>query len=287
MNNPLYQGKNRIKPTIKLINIACLQTRPRPDFQSSLDEAIALAEEAIEAGSDVLTLPEYCGGLKTEGSAFAPPFESEESHPVLIGLRDFAKNQKKYLLIGSIAISGPAEKILNRSYIIDDFGNIISRYDKIHLFDINLSEQESYCESSTVHGGQTAVICQTPFGCYGQTICYDLRFPHLYRDLSQSGAEILFVPAAFTKKTGEAHWHVLNRARAIENGAFVVAPCSTGKIEGGGESYGHSLIINPWGEILADGGVNSGFINVNINLEEVNSARVRIPSLSHDKSFKF
>ena len=174
---------------------------------------------------------------------------------------------------------------MNRSYIIDDFGNIISRYDKIHLFDIKLSEQESYLESATVQGGLKAVICQTPFGSLGQTICYDLRFPHLYRDLSKTGAEILFVPAVFTKKTGEAHWHVLNRARAIENGAFVVAPCAVGKVDGGGGGYGHSLIINPWGEILADGGADSGFINVNINLEEVSSARTRIPSLSHDKAF--
>ena len=285
MENSLSQGQDNIKNNRRLINIACLQTKPRSDFKSSLDEAIALAEEAIEAGADMLTLPEYCGGLKTEGSAFAPPFESEESHPVLKGLRDFAKNWKKYLLIGSIAIRGTSGKILNRSYIIDDFGKILSRYDKIHLFDINLSKKNSFFESSTVQGGLSAVICETPFGCFGQTICYDLRFPHLFRKLSQSGAEILFVPSAFTKKTGEAHWHVLNRARAIENGAFVVAPCSIGKIEGGGESYGHSLIINPWGEILADGGANSGFINANINLEEVSSARGRIPSLSHDKSF--
>ncbi|MDE0792457.1 MAG: carbon-nitrogen hydrolase family protein [SAR324 cluster bacterium] len=268
-------------------NIACLQTSPRPDFQAALDEAISLAEKATAAGADIITLPEYCGGLKTAGSAFAPPFETEENHPVLKGLRDFAKNKKKFILIGSIAISGPADKILNRSYIIDDFGNIISRYDKIHLFDIKLSENELYRESATVHGGETAVICQTPLGCFGQTICYDLRFPHLFRDLSQAGAEILFVPAAFTKKTGEAHWHVLNRARAIENGAFVVAPCAVGKVEGGGECYGHSLIINPWGEVLADAGADSGFINVNIDLEEVDSTRKRIPSLSHDKAFEF
>ena len=268
-------------------NIACLQTSPRPDFQAALDEAISLAEKATAAGADIITLPEYCGGLKTAGSAFAPPFETEENHPVLKGLRDFAKNKKKFILIGSIAISGPADKILNRSYIIDDFGNIISRYDKIHLFDIKLSENELYRESATVHGGETAVICQTPLGCFGQTICYDLRFPHLFRDLSQAGAEILFVPAAFTKKTGEAHWHVLNRARAIENGVFVVAPCAVGKVEGGGECYGHSLIINPWGEVLADAGADSGFINVNIDLEEVDSTRKRIPSLSHDKAFEF
>jgi predicted amidohydrolase len=273
--------------TKRQFNIACLQTSPSPDFQAALDEAISLAEKATVAGADIMTLPEYCGGLKKEGSIFAPPFETEENHPVLKGLRDFAKNKKKFILIGSIAISGPADKILNRSYIIDDFGNIISRYDKIHLFDIKLSENELYRESSTVHGGETAVICQTPLGCFGQTICYDLRFPHLFRDLSQAGAEILFVPAAFTKKTGEAHWHVLNRARAIENGVFVVAPCAVGKVEGGGECYGHSLIINPWGEVLADAGADSGFINVNIDLEEVDSTRKRIPSLSHDKAFEF
>jgi predicted amidohydrolase len=273
--------------TKRQFNIACLQTSPSPDFQAALDEAISLAEKATAAGADIITLPEYCGGLKTAGSTFAPPFETEENHPVLKGLRDFAKNKKKFILIGSIAISGPADKILNRSYIIDDFGNIISRYDKIHLFDIKLSESELYRESSTVHGGETAVICQTPLGCFGQTICYDLRFPHLFRDLSQAGAEILFVPAAFTKKTGEAHWHVLNRARAIENGVFVVAPCAVGKVEGGGECYGHSLIINPWGEVLADAGADSGFINVNIDLEEVDSTRKRIPSLSHDKAFEF
>jgi predicted amidohydrolase len=268
-------------------NIACLQTSPKPDFQSALEEAIVLAEESIEAGADFIALPEYCGGLKTEGSAFAPPFATEENHPVLKGLRDFAKKRKKYLLIGSIAVTGPAGKILNRSYIVDEFGDILSRYDKIHLFDIKFSEKESYCESVTVSGGQAAVICQTPLGCFGQTICYDLRFPHLYRKLSQAGAKILLVPAAFTKKTGEAHWHVLNRARAIENGAFVVAPCAVGKVEGGGESYGHSLIINPWGEILADAGSDSGLINANIDLEEVNSARMRIPSLKHDKTFEF
>ena len=268
-------------------NIACLQTSPKPDFQSALEEAIVLAEESIEAGADFIALPEYCGGMKTEGSAITPPFATEENHPVLIGLRDFAKKRKKYLLIGSIAVTGPAGKILNRSYIVDEFGNILSRYDKIHLFDIKFSEKESYCESTTVSGGQKAVICETPLGCFGQTICYDLRFPHLYRKLSQAGAQILVVPAAFTKKTGEAHWHVLNRARAIENGAFVVAPCAVGKVEGGGESYGHSLIINPWGEILADAGSDSGLINANIDLEEVNSARMRIPSLRHDKSFQF
>tara|TARA_Y100001970_G_C14214785_1_gene849004 strand:- start:179 stop:994 length:816 start_codon:yes stop_codon:yes gene_type:complete len=268
-------------------NIACIQISPNPDFQTSLDEAIFFGQDAVDAGADVLALPEYCGGLKTEGSLISPPHLPEESHPVLKGLIEFAKNKKKYILIGSIAISSPEGKIFNRSYIIDDYGRIISRYDKIHLFDIKLSEKYSYLESRTIKGGEKAVISKTPFGCFGQTICYDLRFPNLFRELSKNGAEILFVPSAFTKKTGEAHWHVLNRARAIENGSFVVSPCSVGKIEGGGECFGHSLIINPWGKILADGGERPGFINVNINLEEVYAMRTRIPSLRNDKPFRF
>ncbi|MDB3944927.1 carbon-nitrogen hydrolase family protein [Gammaproteobacteria bacterium] len=269
----------------RLLNIACLQTSPQPEFQSALDLAVSLAEEAVAKGAEFITTPEYCGGLKTQGPAFTPPSAPEESHPVLNGLRTFAKNKKKFFLIGSIAINGPDNKILNRSFVIDDKGNIISRYDKIHLFDVNLSERRSYRESASVHGGNKAVICKTPFAMMGQTICYDLRFPNLYRELSQSGAEILFVPAAFTQKTGQAHWHVLNRARAIENGAFVVAPCAIGKVDGGGASYGHSLIINPWGEILADGGDQVGVINAVIDLDEVGTARQRIPSLRHDKSF--
>ena len=262
MENPVFKCQDADKFSKREIHIACLQTSPRPDFKSSLDEALYLAEQAVEAGADMITLPEYCGGLKTVGSTFAPPFSSEQSHPVLNGLMGFAKNKNTYLLIGSIAITGPKNKILNRSYLIDNKGQIISRYDKIHLFDIKFSENQSYFESKSVHGGEFAVLSKTSLGCFGLTICYDLRFPNLFRELSKKGAEILFIPAAFTKKTGEAHWHVLNRARAIENGAFVVSPCSIGKIEGGGESYGHSLIINPWGEILADGGgTNPGFIN--------------------------
>ena len=270
----------------RVINIACLQTRPRPDFQSALDEALSLSEEAVGAGAKFIALPEYCGGLKTEGPAFAPPSATEEAHPVLRGFRDFAVQRKVFFLVGSIAVSGPANKIRNRGFIIDDEGQIRSRYDKIHLFDINLSERQTYRESATVDGGKMATICHTPFGRLGHTICYDVRFPQLYRELAQAGAEILFVPAAFTKKTGEAHWHVLNRARAIENGAYVVAPCAIGKIDGGGESYGHSLIISPWGEVIADGGENPGIITAAIDLDEVHSARQRIPSLSHDRSFE-
>ncbi|MCP4319344.1 MAG: carbon-nitrogen hydrolase family protein [Hyphomicrobiales bacterium] len=267
------------------LNIACLQTSPQPDFESALAQALTLAETAVGVGAQIIALPEYCGGLRTEGTAFAPPATNEKDHPVLEGLREFARNREVWLVVGSIAVTGPAGKIYNRGFVIDDDGAIRSRYDKIHLFDIDLSEKESYRESALVSGGLQAALVTTPFGVLGHTICYDLRFPGLYRDLAQAGADILLVPAAFTKKTGEAHWHILNRARAIENGAFVVAPCAIGPVEGGGESYGHSLIVDPWGEVLADGGDLPGVVHATIDLDRVGETRKRIPSLFNDQPF--
>ena len=267
------------------LNIACLQTRPRADFHSALDEALGLAEEAVDVGAEMLVLPEYCGGLKTDGAMIAPPVAPECDHEVLRGLREFAGANRVWITVGSIAVPGPGGKIFNRGLVIDDAGEVRSRYDKIHLFDIQLSEAEVYRESALICAGNRAVLTDTPFGRMGHSICYDLRFPHLYRHLAQAGAEMLLVPAAFTKKTGEAHWHVLNRARAIENGAFVIAPCAVGPIDGGGESYGHSLIIDPWGRVLADGGTVPGAIHATIDLDLVAEARQKIPSLEHDRTF--
>lgn len=267
------------------LHIACLQTRPLPDFQSALAEALTLARQAVGAGARFLSLPEYCGGLRTEGAMFAPPAAPEDDHPVLNGLRDFAAEEGVWIQIGSVAVPGADGKIRNRGFFIDDAGEIISRYDKIHLFDIQLSETEVYRESAIVESGAGASLVDTPFGRFGHTICYDLRFPALYRSLAQAGAEILTAPAAFTQKTGEAHWHILNRARAIENGAFVVSACATGPVVGGGAAYGHSLIINPWGEVLADGGEGPGIAAAVIDLDEVAAARGKIPSLTHDRPF--
>lgn len=268
------------------LHIACLQTRPRPDFAAALEEAIGLAEKAVRLGATFLMLPEYCGGLRTEGSMFAPPSAPEEDHPVLNGLRDFARQNDIWMLVGSLAVPGHDDKILNRGFVLDGAGAIRSRYDKIHLFDIQLSDTEVYRESARVASGAQARLVKTPTARIGHTICYDLRFPALYRDLAQSGAEILAVPAAFTKKTGEAHWHVLNRARAIENGAFVAAPCAIGPVEGGGASYGHSLIIDPWGTVLADGGEEPGIAHAVIDLDQVATTRSKIPSLEHDRPFQ-
>jgi predicted amidohydrolase len=265
--------------------IACLQTRPRPDFASALEEALGLAAAAVDAGAQFLALPEYCGGLRSEGGDFVPSAAEESAHPVLRGLRGFARARGVWMLVGSVAVAGPDGRIRNRGFVLDDRGEIVSRYDKLHLFDVQLSAAEGYRESALVAGGAEAVAVDTPFGRLGHTICYDLRFPGLYRALAQAGAEILFVPAAFTRVTGEAHWHVLNRARAIENGAFVVAPCATGPVEGGGASYGHSLIVDPWGTVLADGGEAAGVVAAIIDLDRVAETRRRIPSLTHDRPF--
>ena len=189
--------------------------------------------------------------------------------------------------IGSLAIDAPGGKVLNRGYMIDDRGQIRGRYDKIHMFDIELSDTEAYRESDTITPGVEAVVHDTPFGRIGHTICYDLRFPHLFRDLAKAGAEIICCPAAFTKRTGEAHWHVLNRARAIENTCFIVSPCAIGAVPGGGECYGHSLVVTPWGEVVADGGTLPGVVHTQIDLEMVKAIRSRIPSLSHDRDYHF
>lgn len=267
------------------LNVACLQTQPKADFQSALSEALALAEAAVSVGAQFLALPEYCGGLQTREAAFVPPSAPEDAHPVLLGLQRFARDHKVWMLIGSVAVPADNGQITNRSFIVDNHGYIRARYDKLHLFDVQLSASKSYRESDKVSPGQSAVIVDALQTHLGLSICYDLRFPMLYRELAQAGAEILCIPSAFTRATGEAHWHILNRARAIENGAFVISPCAIGDVPGGGESYGHSLIINPWGDVLADGGALPGVVHTVIDLDEVSAARSRIPSLTHDRPY--
>lgn len=267
------------------LDIACLQTRPMPDFRSALDEAKPLANAAVQAGADILFLPEYCGGLSTDGPRVTPPSAPEAAHPFLQEMQGFAAQRRVWINLGSIAVDGPDGRIINRGYMIDDAGAIRGSYDKIHMFDIQLSETEVYRESACVSSGNIAVIHDTPFARIGHTICYDLRFPDLFRSLAQNGAEIIICPAAFTRKTGEAHWHILNRARAIETTRFVISPCAIGPVPGGGESYGHSLVIGPWGEVIADGGTLPGLVQARIDLDKVAEAQGRVPSLTHDRPF--
>ena len=268
------------------LTVACLQTRPMPDFERATAEAMGLAEKAVAAGAEFLALPEYCGGLVSDGPALSPPAAAIEDHPVVTALQGLAADKGVHVLVGSVAVPGTDGKFTNRGVLIDDTGTLAGRYDKIHMFDIQMSEDAVYRESAMVAPGDCASLYDTAFGKLGHTICYDVRFPHLYRDLAQAGAEILAVPAAFTRKTGELHWHILNRARAIENGAFVVAPCAHGEVPGGGEAYGHSLIIDPMGKVLADGGEGPGVVMATIDLDDVAAARAKIPSLSHDRPYR-
>ncbi len=269
----------------RLLEIACLQTEAYASAEDALQHALVLATEAVASGAKLLVLPEYAGGLKTEGRAFAPPVYNQDEHPVVQGLASFAEKHGVWIVLGSVAVPGPSDLFFNRSFVIDDTGSVRSTYDKIHLFDISLSSSHSYKESMSVMHGKSAALIKTPFATLGLSICYDLRFPQLYRDLAQAGAEILLVPAAFTKKTGQMHWHILNQARAIENGAFVVSPCAVGPVEGGGESYGHSLIIDPLGVIVAEGGEGTGVVQAQIDLNKVAETRAGIPSLQHDKPY--
>ena len=268
------------------LSIACLQTCPKATIGEAIDEALPIAEEAVEAGADILFLPEYCSGLVSEEGVLKPPAAPEADHPMVSLFQQFARRTKVCVSLGSVAVSSASDKIINRAIMINTDGKVISRYDKIHLFDVQISPTEIYRESATVIAGDNASIINFDDVKLAHVICYDLRFPQLFRDLAQAGAEVIAVPAAFMKKTGEVHWHVLNRARAIENGCFIVAPCAVGQIPGGGASYGHSLIVNPWGEVLADGKEERGFIQARIDLDEVKHARARIPSLSHDQNYK-
>ena len=267
------------------MKIACLQTEPKASIKDALNEALNLGSLAIKEDVKFLFLPEYCGGIASEGKLYLPPSDFENNHVFLQEFKNFCKKYSIWSLIGSIAIKLTNNKIVNRSFIINPHGEIVSKYDKIHMFDIFLNGEEHY-ESKTIDFGDEAVLVNTGFCKIGHSICYDIRFPNLYRKLSQAGAEILVVPAAFTKVTGSAHWHVLNRSRAIENISYVIAPCAIGKIEGGGESYGHSLIIDPWGKIIKDCGNKRGIITASIDISLVKKYRKQLPSLEHDKSFK-
>jgi predicted amidohydrolase len=268
------------------LRAACIQSSALPETEANVALTLPLVRRAAQEGAELIALPEYFSSWRAMGAAVDPDVFAEAEHPALAACRQEAERLERWLLLGSMAVRAPGGKILNRSYLIDAGGRIAARYDKIHLFDVDLDPSRVYRESAAIEPGSRAVVAGTPWGGIGLSICYDLRFPGLYRALAQGGASILAIPAAFTRTTGEAHWHILNRARAIENGAFVLAPCQTGDLKGGGAAYGHSLIIDPWGKVLADGGLAEGFIIADLDLEEVSRVRGRIPSLRHDRAFK-
>ena len=253
--------------------------------EPSLAQARRLLREAAAQGAANEQTPEVSHNMQLNRTALFAHLQSEADDVSLKAYRALAAELKIHLHIGSLALRFSEEKAVNRSFLIGPEGNILASYDKIHMFDIDLPGGESYRESANYQPGETAVISDLPWGRIGLTICYDVRFPALYRALAEAGASFITVPSAFTRKTGEAHWHTLLRARAIETGCFVFAAAQSGLHENKRETFGHSLIVDPWGEVLADGGTEPGVVLARIDPSKVETAHNTIPSLQHGRRF--
>ena len=265
---------------------ACVQMRSSCDVAENIAAAKTLVREAASKGADLVMTPEMTSLLVTRTSDLFDKAREEKDDEALAAFRALAKEKGIWLLLGSLPIRLSDAKVANRSFLLSPEGEVAASYDKIHMFDVDLEVGESYRESRNYEPGTEAVLARLPWGRIGLTICYDVRFPQLYRTLAQAGADFLTVPAAFTRQTGEAHWHTLLRARAIETGCFVFAPAQGGKHECGRETYGHSLIIAPWGEVLAEAANDEpGVILAGIDMERIASARRKVPSLGHDRGF--
>ncbi|KAB7738694.1 carbon-nitrogen hydrolase family protein [Parvibaculum sedimenti] len=264
---------------------ACVQLRAGRDVAANTEAAVSLVARAADEGAAFVLTPENTSIMEAERGLLFEKTRAEGDDAALAALRAVAREKKIWLSIGSLPIKVAEAKLANRSFLVAPDGSIAARYDKIHMFDVDLAGGESYRESRNFDAGTEAVIADLPWGRVGLTICYDLRFPYLYRALAHAGARFLTVPAAFTRQTGEAHWHVLLRARAIETGSFVFAAAQGGRHENGRETFGHSLIAAPWGEVIAEAGTEPGIVVAEIDPARVDEARTRVPSLLHDKSF--
>jgi predicted amidohydrolase len=263
-----------------------VQLRSGRSVKPNLDKAEELIRRAAKGGAIYVQTPENTGLMELKPELVLEAAETEERSAALAHLRALARELGIFLHIGSLAIKLDPSRVANRSYLIDPEGRVTARYDKLHMFDVDLPGGESYRESQYFRPGDKAVVADLPFGRLGLSICYDLRFPALYRALASAGAEFIAVPSAFTRQTGEAHWRVLIRARAIETGAFVLAATQGGLHENGRATYGHSLIVSPWGEVLAEGGEDPSVIFADIDLAASEEARARIPALKHGRSFE-
>ena len=264
---------------------ALVQMRSGTDAARNLADVSGFIQEAAKAGAQFISTPEMTNIFEPDRERLKAIARVEQEDEAVKAFTELAISHKVWLHAGSFALKGADGKLVNRGLLFSPEGKIVAPYDKIHLFDVDLPNGDKYRESATYTGGHDAVVIDTPLAKLGFSICYDMRFPLLYHALGKEGVSVIVVPAAFTKPTGEAHWHVLLRARAIETGSFVLAAAQGGKHDSGRETYGHSLIINPWGEILAEGGIDPGLIYADIDLAEVASARARIPALSNARPF--
>jgi predicted amidohydrolase len=265
---------------------ACIQLNAGREVEPNIRAASTLVRRAREAGADLIMTPEVSDMIEPKRALRGEKARAENAHPMLAAFRELARETGAHLLLGSIIVRLEADgRLANRSFLIAPDGNILARYDKIHMFDVDLPGGESYRESAVFKPGEGTALAALPWGVLGLTVCYDLRFPQLYRALAQGGADFLAVPSAFTVPTGTAHWQVLLRARAIENGCFVFAPAQCGTHAEGRKTYGHSLIVAPWGEVLAEAPEGVGFITAEIDPGRIEEARRSVPSLRHDRLF--
>jgi deaminated glutathione amidase len=269
-----------------VFKVGLVQMRSGVDPSVNLATTLAAIEEAARAGAAYVLTPEMTNIMEAKRERLFAAIADEDADPMLAAMREAARKHSIYVHIGSLAVKASPDMAANRSFLIDRRGDVIARYDKIHMFDVDLANGESYRESRNYRAGDLAVVADLPWGRLGVTVCYDLRFPALYRALAEAGASFFSIPSAFTKQTGEAHWHVLIRARAIENGSFVFAAAQGGKHENGRETFGHSLVVDPWGQILAEGGTEPGVILADVDPAQVAAARARIPSLLHGRRFE-
>jgi predicted amidohydrolase len=266
-----------------MFRVACVQNCATEDMAANIAQATALVEAARGDGANLICLPEYFSCLEPSDSLYVARGHFEDRHPALPHFRELAARLKAWILLGSLCIRISEDKVNNRSYLLNGNGDVAAVYNKVHLFDAALPRGETYHESRTVEPGAQTRVAATPWGALGLTICYDLRFPYLYRALAKAGAAFIAVPSTFTQTTGEAHWHVLLRARAIETGCFIFAPGQCGVRPWGRAAYGHSLIVDPWGTVLADGGTEVGYITADIDPTVVEAVRRRVPALQHDR----
>ena len=272
--------------------IACLQANTGNDLAANLMTVRGMLREAAANGAQWILTPEYTLMMDGSGRVMRDNALPAAGGASLAELQAMAKELKVWLLIGSLTLrtgqesEGADTRIVNRSFLISDEGVTVATYDKIHMFDVTLPDGKVIRESSAYRPGDKAVTVDTPLGKVGLTICYDLRFPQLFRTLAQAGAQIITVPSSFQRQTGKAHWHALLQARAIENGCHIVAPAMCGDHAGNRQTFGHSLVVNPWGEVVADGGEGPGIVYAEIDLARVAKVRGMIPSLTHDREFR-
>jgi predicted amidohydrolase len=270
---------------------AILQLNVTDDPLANLDVTRGMLADAVEQGAEFILTPEVTNCISTSRDHQQEVLHHEGDDPTLASLRADAKEHGVWLLIGSLGLKtdDPDGRFANRSFLIDPHGEIVARYDKIHMFDVQVTPTETWKESSAYRPGAQAVLARTPFANVGMAVCYDVRFPELFQSLSEAGAQILTIPAAFSPVTGAAHWHTLLRTRAIETGCFVIAPAQTGTHASAAhktrDTYGHSLVVSPWGEVIVDAGAEAGVSIFELDLAQTDAARAKVPSMSHKRPF--